>query len=97
MSKNQKLIKTVIWTLIIIDCQRSLDSDHYSPDFLERAIPIFKVFYEVTNEVSGEQYVSASKYIVFCKLLFMQIEKSSAETYDLCIPECRSGTQNKNR
>ncbi|XP_022836777.1 zinc finger BED domain-containing protein 1-like, partial [Spodoptera litura] len=66
-------------TVAIMRADLALSQEEWA--IVERAIPILKVFYEVTNEVSGEEYVSASKYIVFCKLLFMQIEKTSAETY----------------
>ncbi|CAH2207577.1 jg25847, partial [Pararge aegeria aegeria] len=73
-----KIKDAIIATIAIIRSDLALSPNDWI--VVEKAIPILSIFYEVTNEVSGENYVSASKYIVFCKLMSNQIEKFSAET-----------------
>lgn len=73
-----KIKDAIIATIAIITSDLALSPNDWI--VVEKVIPILSIFYEVTNEVSGENYVSASKYIVFCKLMSNQIEKFSAET-----------------
>lgn len=44
-------------------------------DIIQEVIPLLNIFYEVTVDISQENYVMASKYIVLCKLIIYQIEK----------------------
>lgn len=43
-------------------------------EVIKNALPLLKFFYEVTVEVSGENYVSASLYIVYAKLIRKKLD-----------------------
>ncbi|XP_063538121.1 E3 SUMO-protein ligase ZBED1-like [Cydia strobilella] len=51
-----------------------LSLDHTDWDVITKALPILHIFYEVTMEVCGENYVSASLYIVYNKLIKQKLE-----------------------
>ncbi|XP_061716872.1 E3 SUMO-protein ligase ZBED1-like [Cydia pomonella] len=51
-----------------------LSLDHTDWDVITKALPILHIFYEVTMEVCGENYVSASLYIVYNKLIQQKLE-----------------------
>lgn len=62
-----KIKEALIATLALVRSDLVLSLDDWT--VIERALPIFKKFYEVTVEVSTEKSVSLSKVIVFCRLL----------------------------
>lgn len=57
----------VIATLALVRSDLMISQEDWL--IIEKTLPILSIFYEVTKEVSSENYVSASKYIVFCKLI----------------------------
>lgn len=46
---------------------------------IEKATDLLKPFYEITLEISGETHVSASKYIVFSKIITRVLNKYAPE------------------
>ncbi|XP_037875893.1 E3 SUMO-protein ligase ZBED1 [Bombyx mori] len=73
-----KIKNAVIATLALMRNDLSLSQDDWT--IIEKSIPLLNIFYEVTKEISGEEYVTASKVIVYCKLINKQIEKCTEET-----------------
>lgn len=67
----------VIATLALMRTDLMLTEDDWV--VIEKSIPILKIFYEVTKEISCEEYVTCSKVIVFCKLINTQIKKCTEE------------------
>ncbi|CAH0407647.1 unnamed protein product [Chilo suppressalis] len=63
----------VIATLALMRDDLALSQDDWI--IIENALPILKIFNDVTVEISGEKYVTASKYIVFCKLINIKLIK----------------------
>lgn len=62
-----KVKDALIATLALVRNDLSLSSEDWT--LIESAVPILKIFYEVTTEISTEKTVSLSKVIVYCRLL----------------------------
>lgn len=60
LNRLLRMKKALIATLAIMRPDINLPQDDWI--VIEKAIEVLKPFYEVTTEISGEQYVSASKY-----------------------------------
>lgn len=56
--------KAVIAILAPIRNDLSLSQDDWTTSIIEKSIPILNIFYEVTKERSGEEYVTVSNVIV---------------------------------
>lgn len=78
-----KIKEALIATLAIMRPDISLPQDDWLT--IEKATDLLKIFYEITVEISGEMYVSASKYIVFCKIINRALNKY--------VPECNEKIQ----
>lgn len=52
-----------------------LSLSHEDWQTIEKATELLKPFNEFTLEISGEMYVSASKYVVFCKIINRALNK----------------------
>lgn len=74
-----KVKEALIATLAIMRPDLSLPQDDWT--IIEKATELLKIFYDVTLEISGEQYDSASKYIVLCKIIISTLNKYSACIY----------------
>lgn len=72
LNRLLRMKDAIIATIAIMRPDLALSQDDWTT--VQKAIPILSVFYEVTNEISGEEYVSASKYIVFCKLMCKHVD-----------------------
>lgn len=55
----------------------SLPQDDWT--VIEKATLLLKIFYEVTVETSGEEYVTGPKCIVYCKLIVRKLENYCAD------------------
>ncbi|CAH0730113.1 unnamed protein product, partial [Brenthis ino] len=66
-----KIKDALIATLALVRADLALSLEDWT--LIEKALPILKIFYEVTVEVSAEKSVSLSKVIVYCRLLKRQI------------------------
>lgn len=62
-----KVKEALIATVAIMRPDLSLLQDHWT--IIEKATELFKIFYDITVEISVEQYVSILKYIVFCEII----------------------------
>lgn len=64
---------------------RLLKSDLLLPEedweIIAKVVPILNFFSEIIKELSSEDTVSASKYIVYCKLINKTIDKHEEETF----------------
>lgn len=67
--------ESLIATLAIMRSDLSLPEDDWL--VIAKATELLKIFYDVTVEISGENYVTASKYIVFCKIINRMLNKYS--------------------
>lgn len=67
----------LIATLAIMRPDINLPQDDWL--VIEKATQLLIIFYEVTLEISGEQYVSAPKYIVLCKIINRALGKYSPD------------------
>lgn len=72
--------EALIATLAIMRPDISLPQDDWL--IIEKAVELLKIFYVITVEVSGENYVSASKYIVFCKIINWKLHRYSHGNID---------------
>ncbi|KAH9629373.1 hypothetical protein HF086_008159 [Spodoptera exigua] len=72
-----KVKEALIATLAIMRPDISLSQEDWQT--IEKATELLKPFYEITLEVSGETYVSASKYIVFSKIITRALNKYAPE------------------
>lgn len=68
-----KVKDALIATLALVRNDLSLSTEDWT--LIESAVPILKIFYEVTSEISTEKTVSLSKVIVYCRLLSGQINQ----------------------
>jgi zinc finger BED domain-containing protein 1 (E3 SUMO-protein ligase ZBED1) len=80
LNRFLKIKEALIASIAIMRAELALTPNDWM--IIEKSLPILSIFYEVTNEVSAENYVSASKYIVLCKLMYVQIQKFSNETVE---------------
>ncbi|CAG4973134.1 unnamed protein product [Parnassius apollo] len=80
LNRFLKIKEALIASIAIMTAELALTPNDWM--IIEKSLPILSIFYEVTNEVSAENYVSASKYIVLCKLMYTQIQKFSNETVE---------------
>lgn len=72
---------SLISTIALLRSELALTNDEWS--IIEMAVPILKIFYEVTKEVSGEKYVTLSKVIVYCRIMKNNVNKLSMDTTDV--------------
>ncbi|KAJ8729000.1 hypothetical protein PYW07_006696 [Mythimna separata] len=77
LSRLLRMRQALIATLAIMRPDINLPQDDWL--IIEKATELLKHFYEVTVEISGEQYVSASKYIVLCKTINRALGKYSPD------------------
>ncbi|XP_045449661.1 E3 SUMO-protein ligase ZBED1-like [Melitaea cinxia] len=68
-----KIKHAIISTLALIRSDLSLQNAEW--DLIEKVIPILKPFYEITQEISTEKYVSLSKALVFTNLMCKHVAK----------------------
>ncbi|CAK1578839.1 unnamed protein product [Parnassius mnemosyne] len=80
LNRFLKIKEALIASIAIMRAELALTPNDWM--IIEKSLPILSIFYEVSNEVSAENYVSASKYIVLCKLMYVQIQKFSNETVE---------------
>ncbi|CAG9782307.1 unnamed protein product [Diatraea saccharalis] len=67
ISRLTEIKTAVITTLALLSPQHALDENDWS--LMEHAIPILKVFADITTEISAEKNVTLSKVIPLCKLI----------------------------
>lgn len=72
-----KIKEALIATLAIVRSDLILSTEDWT--LIEMALPILKIFYEVTVEISSEKTVGLSKVIVYCRLLMRQISHRLSE------------------
>ncbi|XP_047028806.1 E3 SUMO-protein ligase ZBED1-like [Helicoverpa zea] len=77
LNRLLRMKEALIATLAIMRPDINLPQDDWI--VIEKATEVLKPFYEVTTEISGEQYVSASKYIVLCKIINRSLSKYSPD------------------
>lgn len=75
--KNMK--DSIIATLLLLGSDLLLSQEDW--EIIKKVIPILKIFHEIIKEICGEKYVSASSYIVYCKLINKTVDKYTEETF----------------
>ncbi|XP_048478263.1 zinc finger BED domain-containing protein 4-like [Plutella xylostella] len=88
LDRATKIKEALIATLALIRQDLVLSAEDWR--VIESAVPILKIFYEVTTEISSEKTVSLSKVIVYCRLLSRHIDQRVSRT------ELEDPTQIKN-
>lgn len=72
-----KMKEALISTLAIMRPDLNLPLEDW--EVIKESTILLKIFYDVTVEVSGEEYVSASKYIVYTKIINQALNKYTLE------------------
>lgn len=81
LMRFSRVKEAIIATLAIMRPDLSLPQEDWC--VIDKARELLKIFYDVTVEVSSENYVSAFKYIVvFCKIINRMLSKYSSNNIE---------------
>ena len=76
-----KVKECLISTLAIVRADLSLSQHDWA--IIECAVPILKIFYEVTTEVCGEKYVTLSKVPLYYRIMMDHINKQQLNLLEM--------------
>lgn len=80
LMRFSRVKEAIIATLAIMRPDLSLPQEDWC--VIDKARELLKIFYDVTVEVSSENYVSAFKYIIFCKIINRMLSKYSSNNIE---------------
>lgn len=95
LSRFLTLKDAVIATVALIRSDLNLTDNDW--DVIAAAVPILKMFYEITVEISSEKNVTLSKVIPLCKIISQHIKNLIRDPQQINLPEIRCLLESLNK